>query len=60
MDHITRIKHMFYRKAQKNSYEESVEWIIGKLNRGWDKIELSEGREIVKCRYDAAKITFGF
>jgi uncharacterized protein len=58
MDHINRFQHMFYRGSKKMNYEDSIRWMRSKLKRGWDKTELSKAREIIKPKYQIAKIVF--
>ena len=60
MDHIDRCLQMFYKKIAANTYEESMEFMKGKLARGWKKIELPKARALVKKKYEAAKVLFGF
>ncbi|MGV8171244.1 MAG: HD domain-containing protein [Candidatus Woesearchaeota archaeon] len=55
MDHIVRWKHMFYRISQRKSYEESIDWLRNKLERGWKKLELPEAKTLVKKEYLIAK-----
>lgn len=58
MDHISRFQEMFYRVSKERDYKEAVKWMSEKIKRGWNKIELKKGREIVKEKYLAAKIAF--
>lgn len=60
MDHINRCLQMFYRRISKETYEESIEFMRGKLQRGWKKIELTEGRKLVEKKYEAARVLFEF
>ncbi len=61
MDHIDRCLRMFYRANNKgDSYEVSAKFISEKLQRSWNKIELDKAKDIVRDKYQAAKILFGF
>ncbi|MCK5625070.1 HD domain-containing protein [Candidatus Pacearchaeota archaeon] len=59
MDHINRSIEMFFRTIHgRETYEEAFSWIRKKLKRSWEKIELEKAREIVRKKYEAAKILF--
>lgn len=58
MDHINRFQHMFYRKSKKSTYEELIKWMHYKIERGWNKIELSKAKDIIRPKYEIAKIIF--
>ena len=32
--------------------------MMGKIQRGWEKIDLEKGRELIKAKYNEAKINF--
>jgi len=59
MDHISRFMHMFYRESRNGSYEDLIKKMRNKIKRGWNKIDLEKGRELVKAKYEAAKLLFG-
>jgi len=54
MDHINRFQQMFHRKSKVSNYEETIEWMKGKMQRGWNKLELKKARKIIKPRYKLA------
>ena len=54
MDHINRFREMFYRKSKVSNFEETIEWMKGKMKRGWEKLELKEAKRIVKPQYKLA------
>lgn len=60
MDHIDRCLHMFFLRIDKQNYQDSIKFMQGKLQRGWNKIELPKARDMVKAKYDAARVLFGF
>lgn len=60
MDHIDRCLHMFYRFSRKKGYEEGIEFIRAKLQRGYNKLELDEAKNIIQDKYNAARILFEF
>jgi uncharacterized protein len=61
IDHIDRCVEMFFRWAiYEKNYEKAMEFIRGKLKRSWKKLELPEAKELVRNKYEAAKILFGF
>ena len=60
MDHIDGFTGMFYRACKRMKYDEAVEWTRGKMQRGWEKIDLPEGRELVRKKYEAARVAFDF
>ncbi|MFA7708248.1 MAG: HD domain-containing protein [Candidatus Pacearchaeota archaeon] len=59
MDHIDRCLSMLYRSGNKD-FDSALEFMKGKLKRSWEKIELTKAREIVKPKYEAAKVLFEF
>jgi putative nucleotidyltransferase with HDIG domain len=58
MDHIDRCLGLFY--VGHTDFESAVKFMKGKLKRSWEKIELDEAKEIIKPKYEAAKILFSF
>jgi hypothetical protein len=57
MDHIMRFEHMFYRKSRKiDDFDEVIYWLNKKLERGYKKITLKKGKDIVREKYLACKI----
>lgn len=58
MDHISGCMGMFYRISKGKSRDESIKWMGDYIERGWKKIELEKGREIVRDKYEAAKLLF--
>jgi uncharacterized protein len=60
MDHIDRCLMLFYLNPISNtkSFTNAFKFIQGKIKRGWEKIELEEAKEIIRPKYDAAKILF--
>ena len=61
MDHIDRCLEMFYRvNIGTDTYEKAITFMRGKLQRSWNKIELPKARELVKKKYEAARVLFGF
>ena len=58
MDHLNRFEHMFYRRSQDMEYEDAMEWMRGKMSRGWNKLELKKAKDMIRPRYEAAKIAF--
>lgn len=59
MDHIDRCLSMLYRSGNKD-FNSALEFMKGKIKRSWEKIELTKAREIVKPKYEAAKVLFEF
>jgi HD superfamily phosphodiesterase len=57
MDHIDRCLMMFYRSGNK-IFQDAFKFMQGKIARGWKKIELEKAREIIRAKYEAAKILF--
>ena len=60
MDHIDRCLHMFYRFSIKKGYEEGIEFMKSKLQRGYNKLELDEAKNMIQDKYNSARVLFGF
>lgn len=60
MDHIDRCLHMFYRFSKEKGYEEGIEFMRAKLQRGYNKLELDEAKKMIQDKYNAARVLFEF
>lgn len=60
MDHISRHKEMFQRVLQTRSYDEALEFMRGKMQRGWKKLELDKAKELVMIEYNESRKLFNF
>ena len=59
MDHIDRCLSMLYRSGNKD-FNSALEFMKGKIKRSWEKIELTKAKEIIKPKYEAARVLFEF
>ncbi|MEN7982657.1 MAG: HD domain-containing protein [Nanoarchaeota archaeon] len=57
MSHFDSISSLFYLAffSHKMDIGKANDWLIGKLNRSWNKLSL-EGKEIIQSKYDSAMI----
>ena len=46
-----------YKFGKTGSLKEAIEWVLAKVNRGWEsKMLIPEAREMVKDKYEAARL----
>ncbi|MDP2874425.1 MAG: hypothetical protein Q8N84_04010, partial [bacterium] len=57
--HFENIPSLLYLAfvQQKMGIEDGSAWVLGKLHRDWESLELPESRQLVESLYQAAKIT---
>ncbi|MFH0845955.1 MAG: HD domain-containing protein [Patescibacteria group bacterium] len=56
MAHITELPDMFYLTygIHKHKTKEGIEWLRKKIEKSWNKIELDEGKELVRKDFEIA------
>ena len=59
MDHINRILYFFY-NSQGETFDNILILVKGKIERGWNKLELPYAKELMKDKYIATKEFFKY